>query len=392
MIVCQEYKDGVVVKRKKKNFIVVRVGTITHPMTQSVIRMLLDMGYKVSVVTTKNNDDLNNLFHNKIKIREIDVDYTKPANIIVKFFRLFIIRLELWKAINELIDEDSILWVGHNITIKHLGNRLCKYDYILHLNELNENIAYWPRFPIFKLNAEKIGNGAKSVIVPEYNRAYIVQAMWNLKTLPKIMPNKPYLEKSLPKNATINSSKEAKELINKLDGKKIILYQGAISRERKIDSFVRAVSELGDDYAFLIMSKDLNIINFVLPQNCYTLHHINAPEHLEVTSHAFLGVLSYIPEMTSNSKLNSLYCAPNKLFEYSMFQIPMIGNDIPGLRTVFSQYGCGECCSYDEQQIVKVIKLIEDNYSVYCENSKRLYQSVDNYETLRKIVQEIEKE
>ena len=70
------------------HIIVIRVGIITHPMTQSIIRMLLDYKIKVSVVTTKNQIDLNKHFNKKVDIHELEVDYTKPANIFMKFFRL----------------------------------------------------------------------------------------------------------------------------------------------------------------------------------------------------------------------------------------------------------------------------------------------------------------
>lgn len=374
------------------HIIVIRVGIITHPMTQSIIRMLLDYKVKVSVVTTKNQIDLNKHFNKKVDIHELEVDYTKPANIFMKFFRLLYIRKQMWKEIDSIYCEDSVLWVGHNITIKHLGNKLLKYRYILHLNELNENIAYWPKLPVFKLNANKIGNTALAVIVPEYNRAHIVKALWNLKKLPYIMPNKPYLYEMPARYSQISHSENAKKIIKKLKGKKIIIYQGAISAERRLDIFVKAVGELGSDYAFLIMSNIINNLSFKLPDNCYCIEYINAPYHLEVTSHAYIGVLSYIPEKTSNSILNSLYCAPNKIFEYSMFGIPMIGNDIPGLNMLFKTEKCGECILNEmTEEVKKAIKKIEENYSDYSKNSKLFYNSVDNYKKMKKIIEDVKK-
>lgn len=374
------------------HLIVVRVGTITHPMTQSVIRMALDLGVKVSVCTTKNQVDLNELFDGRVDIHEIDIDYTKKCGIAGKFMRMFSIRKKLWNEIDSIYEKDSVLWVGHNITIKHLGNRLLKYRYILHLNELNEGIFYWPNMPIFKMNAEKIGNTAGAVVVPEYNRAHITKAWWGLKQLPYIMPNKPYLNSKINRNSEIVHSEEAKEICEKLKDKKIILYQGVISKERKIDEFVKAVGTLGDEYAFVIMSSGIDKIDFELPDNCYLINYIYAPYHLEVTSHAFIGILSYVPEKTSNSVLNSIYCAPNKIYEYSMFGIPMLSNDVPALQSLFAVNNCGICVTENsEQVIVDAIKEIEKNYSIYSSNALNFYESTDNIKTLSDIIDSAKK-
>lgn len=109
------------------HIIVVRVGTITHPMTQSAIRMMLKLGHRVSVCTTKNQVDLSDLFHHQVGIYEINVDYTKPTGILGKFIRMFSIRKKLWEKIDALYDDETVLWVGHNITIKHLGDKLSRY-------------------------------------------------------------------------------------------------------------------------------------------------------------------------------------------------------------------------------------------------------------------------
>jgi len=373
------------------HIIVVRVGTITHPMTQSSIRMMLKLGHKVSVCTTKNQIDLNDLFHQQVEIHEIDEDYTKPTGILGKFFRMFSIRKKLWKEIDALYADDTVLWVGHNITIKHLGDKLSRYRYILHLNELNENIAYWPQFPFIRMNASKIGNSALAVIVPEYNRAHITKIFWNLKSVPFVMPNKPYLEKEFKKKPKISHSEQARELICRLEGKKIVLYQGVISKERRLDTFVQAVKELGDQYAFIIMGPKKKDIPFVLPDNCYLLDYIYAPYHLEITGHADIGILSYIPEKTSNSPLNSIYCAPNKIFEYSMFGIPMISNDVPAMKYLFDTEHCGEIADIDSVDKIKsIITNIDQRYDDYSENAMNFYVKTDNLQLLSKVLKIVE--
>lgn len=46
-------------------------------------------------------------------------------------------------------------------------------------------------------NIENLARRASRVVVPEYNRAHIQQAYWNLPRLPKVLPNKPYPDSSI---------------------------------------------------------------------------------------------------------------------------------------------------------------------------------------------------
>lgn len=76
------------------------------------------------------------------------------------------------------------------------------------------------------------------------------------------------------------------------------------------------------------------------------------------------------------------YCAPNKTFEFSMFGIPMIGNDIPGLRYLFETEKIGTCFdSFEPEMIAKAIEKIEKNYETYKTNALNYYSSC-NYKAL----------
>lgn len=51
---------------------------------------------------------------------------------------------------------------------------------------------------------------------------------------------------------------------------------------------------------------------------------IRPPHHLQVTRLASIGVLSYFPDPSSLAAvINPLYCAPNKIFEYARYGVPM---------------------------------------------------------------------
>lgn len=90
------------------------------------------------------------------------------------------------------------------------------------------------------------------------------------------------------------------------------------------------------------------------------------PEHLEVIRHADVGILTYVPQ---NRSINALFCAPNKIFEYGMFGLPVLGNDIPGLKYIIEYEKIG--CCFEQDNIEDIECAIEDvivNYQQYSQN------------------------
>ena len=119
----------------------------------------------------------------------------------------------------------------------------------------------------------------------------------------------------------------------------------------------------------------------------YHIPFVVPPYHLEVTSNAYIGVLTYTPIKNDYSILNTLYCAPNKIWEYSMFSIPMISNDLPALKELFMSIQCGVCFDkFTKEQIKDAIVRIDSNYSDFSNESKRLFESVDINNRIQHII------
>ncbi|MCD8271020.1 MAG: hypothetical protein LUD46_23110 [Parabacteroides sp.] len=185
---------------------------------------------------------------------------------------------------------------------------------------------------------------ANKIICCEYNRAHITKALFQLKELPVILPNKPFSqEDGIDKEDIPPIVSTLKE---RYKNKKIILYQGAFQPERQLDHFFEAVDSLPDEYVFFLMGTDNeykkalrkkyeNKRNIFLP-------FLPSPLHLHVTQMAYIGVLTYIPlGKKLGQMLNVLYCAPNKIYKYAKFGIPMITNDLPALKFAFLENKAG---------------------------------------------------
>lgn len=376
-----------------KKVILIQVDSIIgYPPTLSLIHEISKNDCELTVITTCVNEHLRSLIPSNVKLVKVGEDYTYKSNVLKKLINLLKLRKELWKTIDELYDEDTILWVMSNITVKHLGGRLVNYNYNLHLFELVEKICYVNDKLELDLNLKKLAHCARNVIVCEYNRAQITQAWLRLDKLPLIVSNKP-MPNQFERNSVICHSNKAKDVMDRLKGRKIILYQGVVDAERPIEPFAKTVEELGNEFAFVVMTGS-NCSNLSKYNNTMVLPYIPAPYHLEVTSNASIGLLMYTAVYGQfTSPLNSIYCAPNKIYEFSQFGIPMIGNNIPGLKYTIDFNNMGVCIdAIDTENIKRALENIASNYDKYATNAKAFYESDNKEEVIKKaLIKTVEK-
>lgn len=362
-----------------KKVILIQIDSILkYPPTISLINELDKLGKEVYVLTTHVNKQLIDVLPSSVVLVKVGDDYRYSSNILHKFCELIKIRKECWNQITKYYDDTTILWVMSNIAIKHLGTKLLDYRYNLHLYELFENIYYFGSVPIPKIDIKSLCLKAHSVIVCEYNRAQITKTWFHLDNLPLIITNKP-MDNNIEKNSSIIHDEQGGNLIKKLEGKKIILYQGVVDRERPIEIIAKAVENLSNDFVFLVMTGN-KCDELAKYEKTYVLPFIAPPYHLEITSHAYIGILIYTPVYGSfSSPLNSIYCAPNKLYEYSQFGLPMIGNNIPGLKYTIEYNRMGYCVNnLNIDEIEKAIKDIECTYLEKTKNSRLFFESSSN--------------
>jgi glycosyltransferase involved in cell wall biosynthesis len=71
--------------------------------------------------------------------------------------------------------------------------------------------------------------------------------------------------------------------------------------------------------------------------------------------------------------LNNLYCAPNKIFEYGSFGIPILANDVPGLQETVRRYSAGLCVNAQESDLSEALDRIEGHYDFFSSRSRQMY-------------------
>lgn len=365
-----------------------------YPPVMTLLYSLTDMGHVVGLVA-RNISDLPQSMDNNKSIKVFSVNHRSPKNLVMKVLMYLVYKRNLRTIVNQEKQNYDVIWTTTDTTVRELGRTLCGKKYVMQLMEL---IQYLPRYPLcswFKFPIDKYARAAAAVVVPEYNRAHIQKAWWQLNKLPYILPNRPYINQEDMEKNSDELEKIEKEM--SIEGRKIILYQGVFKQERNLRIYADAVSRLNDRYVLYIMGRendysrkllkdfpDVKLINFIVP-----------PAHLRITRKAYIGILNYNAVKSCNhiSVLNPIYCAPNKLYEYSMFGVPMLGNNIPGLVSTLENNRIGICHKGNSlEAIEKAILEIEANYSALRNNCKKFYKNINIPDTINLILEDVKKQ
>lgn len=380
----------------KRVFTIIKEDLVAIPPTLSLIRALCDLN--IEVVHLGYYSDLKQREELEAKgAKFVDlIDYKKTTPLLKKLYlqRLFKFRVANYLNKANITDCDYV-WILNAETVCLLSSIVGKYRTILQFYEFQNpvfNWKYWMMNPTY--NYVKTLHKAEKIVHCEYNRAQISKGLYDLETLPYVLPNKPYINESELNNPPQEINTIVNEIKTKVAGKKVVLYQGIFrTGERRLREFCEAVQDLSDDYVLIAMGrggKEMDRLKTVFNSDKFLyVPFIRPPYHLLVTELASVCVLSYFPSSaTLSHTINPIYCAPNKIFEYAKYGKPMIANDIPGLYYPFKLYNCGRCIKYPmtAEHVKETLTEIFDNYESLSKGALDLYDSVDIKEIVSEIV------
>lgn len=369
------------------------IGTMSvafFPPGINLVSALLDLGVDVTLVAHSIDEVPKSLSLNPA-FSSVELGVRKSRK--EKFLRSVDSPRIIRHFLNEKKHEFDAIWTLTDYAARACGKTLLNCTHIMSLAEL---VEYTPAFfrrrmPFHSRTTVELARNAARVVVPEYNRAHIQKTWWDLPRVPAVLPNKPYPDYRL------NSPKLGNKLKSILEAepRKIILYQGVYAKDRDLSQYAEAVELLGDEYALYLMGRATTGLESEIASMCashsnvHDLGFLPAPNHLAVTPYGHIGLLPYVPRRCgANSVLNPLYCAPNKIWEYSGFGLPMVGSDVPGIMLPFQQYGMGEVSDGTPQAICEAILRIESEYSSYSNHAQSFYDSVDIKSSVAKILDE----
>lgn len=359
--------------------IVIHIGDIFRcPPALNVVRLASRFGIDVNIITTKDADlEKYKRYFPKIKVLFVGDKYDSARIIIRKMSDMLNIRRNIYDCLDSCYGAGSLVWAVSDVTLKHLGMKITRYKYVFHLLELTEHLRYKKSLPVPALDEKIICDSSVAVVVPTADRAHITQAWWGLKKLPRVFHNKPVDDLKLKNKAYIEDNL-GRNIIDLVHEKKIILYQGITHKERPLHPFLDAVEQLGTDYVFITMGDSDPLQGITNKQHLH-IPFVQSPGHLEVTSWAHIGVLSYFPVKAQYSILNAVFCAPNKSFEYARFGVPLMSNSVPGMSHVINQWNCGLVVEdFDTSGICDAISCIEENYGSMSKGARAYYKSINS--------------
>ena len=234
----------------------------------------------------------------------------------------------------------------------------------------NENLFFFNKM---KQNSE----GIDLVIVPEQNRLAILLEQLKL-------PN----EKSFyfPNINAIDCFSETKhEILTRLpENAKIIGHIGSIGTNHYIYSFIEAAKKMEQqDIFFLFVGKQnkevKELANQMKLKNTIFIDEVPHDELKDIYSFLDVGVILY-----KGIDDNFEYCAPNKLYEYWAYGVPVIAHKLKGLESEFDDTVAGCLINLDNpEDIVKSISIYlkQDNKqktSDYYKNKYNLEHFLNN--------------
>jgi hypothetical protein len=361
-----------------KIVIISRGEIFASPTVHSYIQAFISLGYNVVCICSSCK---NNIKEDRVTVYQTGEPIGQ--NLISKIFNYWNFYKRTKKVIQKNnLKSNAIFWVARIDTAIAFGDYFKSEKSVLSLHELHDKFTFW------KYVTRKVIGYYDQIVLNEYNRANIAKVWYKLLDTPNIIPNKPMYH-CRERNLRIKRF-EIQRLIDNIkdSGKKIIIYQGSLLSDRNLEPLVKASSLLIEGFQLILMGKDIeNRIPYFKTINPTLIHisWVDPPDHLNVTSHCHIGVAFY-----DFDSLNSIYCAPNKIWEYSGFSIPILGQNIPGLFTTIGISNAGVCIDLNnEESIVDAILELDSNYNSYYQNSKEFYDSVDFKESVGKVLSKV---
>ena len=364
----------------RKIIYIVKSDLAYYPPCMSQIRMLHDLGTDVEVwFGSSKNSAKEILAEEGIPFVELVDPRGQASGKLDVFLNWSGFRRALKARLASYNSASTLLWFGTAESAMPMAGALGGWAYVVSALELYDDI------PMKKKLLGSLAKDAVAMTACEISRAYIMQRWWNLPRVPYVFPNKPYGMK-LARNLPLTCD-ETRRIVDDLAGREFVIYQGILQNEDCVAEIASALAELPQRYPLVLMGIDrvgmAPRIREIYSEAMY-FPSIPAPRHLEVTSRAHIGVVFY-----DGANLNKAFCAPNKIYEYSSFGLPILANGMPGLVNTVGAFGCAECIPLEKDEIKAAIKRIDADYGIYSENARRFFEHTDNMATMRHMLTDL---
>ncbi|MGQ0812306.1 MAG: glycosyltransferase family 4 protein [Nitrospiraceae bacterium] len=164
-----------------------------------------------------------------------------------------------------------------------------------------------------------------------------------------------------------------------------VLYHGFFLSDRGLEQLIESAQYLRHSRIILRGSGYLEaslralVERLVLRSRVSFAEPVSPADLVEAAAEADIGVIPYLPVC-----LNHQFSSPNKLFEYMMAGLAVVGSDLPELRRIILGHQVGELCDpLDPRDIARAINEIAGNDNMLTQmkrNARLAAQTVYNWE------------
>ncbi len=226
----------------------------------------------------------------------------------------------------------NTLWIGHRCKQK-TGAKLV-YDSHELQTERSRMGKWWKRWATWN----------ETKWLPSADALIVASPPWieHLRQLHGTIPDIAATVINVPEDTTV-VPRDLRPELGLPQGTPLLLYQGSIQENRGIEPAIDAV-ELLDGVVMVIVGygyyritlEDL-VARRGLGERIRFYGPIPNQDLLHWTASADVGLCNIV-----NSSVSYFTTLPNKLFEYMMAEVPVLGSDSPGIGKVVSETGVGE--------------------------------------------------
>jgi glycosyltransferase involved in cell wall biosynthesis len=353
-----------------------------QPPCVTQILTLKDMGITVSVLTKECSTQVGEALRKRGVPVELITPVVRHNKLLQKAENYLNYRACFQNFFRKYWTNDSILWIGTEQGAIRMWPFLRKHHPIV-LNALEFYETEW-----YQKGMKRIAPQVDVLTACEPHRAQYMVDWWKLRRKPWVLPNKPY---DHPRQTNLpGSTPELQQAIDRIQGKRTILYQGGIFPDRSLVPLAEALKQMNGEYYLVIAgAKDprdpdaVEKLQAIYDKTIY-VGYLPSPLHLELTSHAAFGVAFY-----QDDCINNRYCAPNKIYEYAGFGIPMLCNTLPGLTESVGKAGAAECVDFhDPDAVIGAIKKMEQHYEEYSHAATAFYEATDIVRLITDVVED----
>lgn len=203
-----------------------------------------------------------------------------------------------------------------------------------------------------------------------------------------------YFEKYKIKMAVIRNLPTKKSITNNYKNREnIIIYQGALNKERGIEIMIKAMQYLENVKLIIAgsgdLEKNLKLLskNLNLEEKIEFTGNLNFKDLFEQTQKAKLGL-----SIEQGKSLNYYYALPNKIFDYIQAGVPVLCSDFPEMKNIIEKYELGVSTKIiDAKKLAEIINELLKNVKIlntFNENCMKAKEEL-NWENEERVLKDV---